>query len=266
MNEIAGGLRKYVKTAAMAATGYLGDNPLFVMDYLLRLLRVAVLLSLWRLLLPRGDAASGFTLSLLLTYSLIGEAFAEQLEATTDVAWAFWDGTIATRFLKPLSVFGQFTAEISGKWLFHLATFSLPLLLLAVPIGVHPLPASVFAGLLFVPSLLLAVGVGLALDFLFTGLAIVWQFPPFAIERVRAAVSTLLSGAFIPLALLPWHLGKWFGWLPFASMASAPLRIYTGTGNAAWLLVAQAFWCVALWPLTLWLWRVNREKMVVYEG
>jgi ABC-type uncharacterized transport system permease subunit len=32
------------------------------------------------------------------------------------------------------------------------------------------------------------------------------------------------------------------------------------------LLVAQAGWAVALWPLTLWLWRANREKLVGYGG
>ncbi len=260
------GLHKYTKTALLSATSYIGDSPLFLMDYLLRLMRVAVLLSLWRLLLPHGETVSGFTLPLLLTYSLLAEMFAELLEAYTDVSDAFWDGTIATRFIKPLSIFGQFTAEACGKWLFHLATFSLPLLLLAPLMHISLQPASWTSGLLFLPSLLLAVGVGLALDFLFTGIGIGLQFPPFAMTRARAAIAALLSGAFIPLALLPWNLGKIFGWLPFASMASAPLRIYTGTGDPLRLLILQAFWCAALWPLTLWLWRVSKEKMVSYGG
>ena len=259
-------LHKYTKTAMLAATSYVGDSPLFLMDYLLRLLRVAVLLSLWRVLLPHGEGVSGFTLPLLLTYSLLAEAFAEQLEAYTEVSEAFWDGSMATRFIKPLSVFGQFTAEACGRWLFHLVTFSLPLLLLAPSMRISLLPASKLSGLFFVPSLLLAIGVGLALDFLFTGIGIGLQFPPFAMARARQAIATLLSGAFVPLALLPWNLGRVFAWLPFASMASAPLRIYTGTGAPLPLLALQTFWCAALWPLTLWVWRVNKEKMVAYGG
>src|SRR5205085_481180 len=120
--------------------------------------------------------------------------------------------------------------------------------------------------LLFAPSLLLAIGIGLALDFLFTGIGISLQFPPFATARMRQAIAALLSGAFIPLALLPWNLGKIFEWLPFASTASAPLRIYTGTGDSLRLLLMQAFWCAVLWPLTLWQWRVTQEKMVSYGG
>jgi ABC-type uncharacterized transport system permease subunit len=56
------------------------------------------------------------------------------------------------------------------------------------------------------------------------------------------------------------------GWLPFASIASAPLRLYTGTGTAQELLPLQLLWATLLWPLTLWLWRVNQERMVSYGG
>jgi ABC-2 type transport system permease protein len=260
------GVQKLTKTASMAATSYVGDSPLFLLDYLLRLLRVAVLLSIWRTLFRHGQQVSGLTLPALLTYTIIAEAFSEQLEATTDIAWSFWDGTIATRFTRPLSVLTQYMAETCGKWAFNLVTFSLPLLLLAAFMGVRPLPANGFATLLFPVSLALGIAIGFALDFLFTSLAIGLQFPPFALQRVRGAVSALLSGAFIPLALLPWNLGRVFGWLPFASMASAPLRIYTGSGSPVQLIALQAFWAALLWPCALWLWRQNQERMVAYGG
>jgi ABC-type uncharacterized transport system permease subunit len=86
------------------------------------------------------------------------------------------------------------------------------------------------------------------------------------ISRVRDAVTTLLSGSLLPLVMLPWGIGNVFAWLPFASMASAPLKIYTGTGDPLWLLPVQAAWSVVLWPAALWLWRANREKLVAYGG
>ena len=260
------GVQRLTKTASMAATSYVGDSPLFLLDYLLRLLRVAVLLSIWRTLFRHNQQVSGFTLPALLTYTILAEAFSEQLEASTDVVWSFWDGTIATRFTRPLSVMTQYMAETCGKWAFNLTTFSLPLLLLAALMGVRPLPANALAALLFPISLVLGIAIGFALDFLFTSLAIGLQFPPFALQRVRAAVAALLSGAFIPLALLPWNLGRAFGWLPFASMASAPLRIYTGSGRPLPLLALQSFWAALLWPLALWFWRKNQERMVAYGG
>ena len=114
------------------------------------------------------------------------------------------------------------------------------------------------------PSLALAVSVGLALEFIFGGLIVASEQGVWVVSRVRDAITTLLSGSLLPLALLPWGIGNAFAWLPFASMASAPLKIYTGTGNPLWLLPVQAGWSAVLWPLALWLWRANREKLVAY--
>jgi ABC-2 type transport system permease protein len=147
-----------------------------------------------------------------------------------------------------------------------LALFSLPLLVIAPLLGVNPLPAGPAAALLFVPSLGLAIAVGLALELFFAGLIFVLNQPVWVIGRMQVAATALLSGSLLPLALLPWGIGGVFSWLPFASMASAPLQIYAGTGDAALLLLVQAVWAAALWPLSLWLWRANRERLVAYGG
>lgn len=259
-------LRKYSKTAAMAATAFVGDSPLFLIDYLLRFLRVLLLLAIWRTLLTgRGDV-SGLTLPTVLTYTLISEVFAEQLACRSDIADSFWDGTITTRFLKPFGITAQFVSEMLGRWLFGFCAFSLPLLLCAPMLGVRPFPANFIAGCCFLVSLVLAVSVGLALEFIFAAIAIATEMPPFATERIRRAIGVILSGAFIPLALLPWGLGKVFAWLPFASMASAPLQIFIGTGKTGMLLALQAGWSLIIWPLAGWMWRANRERMVSYGG
>lgn len=258
--------RKYAKTAAMAATSVAGDSPLFILDYVLRLLRVLVLLSLWRTLLNGRMEASGLTLPALLTYTLIAEAFADPLNARTDLDTALWEGSIAIRFLRPLGLFGQFVAETVGRWMFGFGVFSLPLLLIAPLLGVNPLPASVLNGLLFSISLGLAVSVGLAIEFIFAAIIVRMESSVWAVNRMRAAVNTLLSGAIVPLPLLPWGLGALFGWLPFAAMASAPLRIYTGTGDPGLLLLTQFGWSITLWPVAYWAWNVNRQRLVSYGG
>jgi ABC-2 type transport system permease protein len=259
-------VQKYGKTAAMAAAGHIGDSPLFVLDYLLRILRVAALLAVWRTLLTGKGTVSGMTLSSVLTYTLIAEVFADPLTCRTWLESSFWDGTIATRFLRPLGVFAQFAAEMMGGWLFGFCAFSLPLLLCAPLLGVNPLPASLGAAGLFVVSLTLAVLVGLALEYIFSGAAVGLEMPPYAMNSVRAAIGALLSGAFLPLPLLPWGLGNLLAWLPFAATASAPLQIYIGSGEAGRLLATQAFWAAVLWPVAHWLWTRNRERMVSYGG
>jgi ABC-2 type transport system permease protein len=259
-------LRKYGKTAAMAASSYTGDSPLFLVDYLVRFLRVAVLLTLWRVILAHRAPVDGMTLASVMTYTLVAEVFGSLLAARTGLDWALWQGTIVGRMLQPLGLFGQFTAEAAGRWLFELGAFSIPLLLAAPLLGVSPLPASGNAAVLFTLSLALAVSVGLALEFIFGALLVLWALPLWAVSQIRNAVTALLSGALLPLALLPPAVASLFAWLPFASMASAPLQIYVGVGDTLMLLAIQAGWSLALWPLAHWLWHIGRERMVSYGG
>ena len=248
------------------SAGVIGDSPLFVLEYALRLLRVLVLLSLWRMILDGRPASSGMSLGAVLTYTLIGEVFAQQLSLRTTLRDAFWEGTLVIRFLRPMGLVRQLTAEMVGRWALHFGLFSLPLLVLAPLLGVDPRPASPTAAALFGLALVMAVLVGLAMDVLFGALTVALEQPVWLVDYVRTAVATLLSGSLLPLAYYPWGLGDAFGWLPFAAMAWAPLAIFTGTGDPAPLLASQALWAVVLWPLADWLWRANREKLVGYGG
>jgi hypothetical protein len=49
-------------------------------------------------------------------------------------------------------------------------------------------------------------------------------------------------------------------------MASAPLRIYTGTEDAWRLMAMQAGWAVLLWPAALACWDASRERIVSHGG
>jgi ABC-2 type transport system permease protein len=250
----------------MSASGMVGESPLFLLDFVLRFARVAVLLALWRIILAGRGPVGDLTIGAVLTYTLVAEAFSEPLSCRTDLAWTLFKGEIGARFLWPMNIVGQFAAETIGKWWFGLVVFSLPLFLVAPLLGVSPLPASPTAGGLFVLSLVLAVAVGLAIEFIFGALSVHLEQNVYAIDRVRGGLTALLSGVVLPLAVYPWGLGEVFGLLPFASVASAPLRIYTGTGDAPRLLLVQAFWAVALWPLARWMWQANRQRLVTAGG
>jgi ABC-2 type transport system permease protein len=169
-------------------------------------------------------------------------------------------------FTRPLGVVAQFASEAAGRFALHFLLFSLPLLAVAPWLGVELGPSSPAAWLLFPLSLALSVSVGLALDFLFVGLSVGFEQPPFLLHTVRGAIAGVLGGQIIPLALFPFGLARLVEWLPFASLGWAPLAIYVGAGEPGWLLLLQGFWGVALWPLVLALWRSNREKLVAYGG
>jgi ABC-2 type transport system permease protein len=258
-------LGPYLKTAAMSA-GVVGDSPLFLLDYALRVLRVLVLLALWRTILAGREGLEAMSLGAVLTYTVVGEVFAEQLAVRTTLADAFWEGTLVMRFLRPLGLVRQLGAEMVGRWAIHFTLFSVPLFLLAPLLGVDPKPASATAVVLFVLSLGLAILVGLSMEVLFGALTVALEQPVWLVEYVRTAIATLLSGSLLPLALYPWGIGEVFSWLPFAAMAWAPLAIYTGAAQPLALIGKQIVWLAILWPLADWLWRTNRENLVGYGG
>ncbi|MGH2899613.1 MAG: hypothetical protein ACRDMZ_13150, partial [Solirubrobacteraceae bacterium] len=148
----------------------------------------------------------------------------------------------------------------------NFALFSIPLLLAAPLFGVDARPASALAAVLFSVSLALAICVGLAFDFIAAAATVALEQPVWLIQWVRQAVTVVLAGTVVPLTLLPWNLGSVLEWLPFASLAWAPLAIYTGIGDAGRLIALQIGWALVLWPLAGWLWRANREKVVGYGG
>jgi len=250
----------------MAATATFGDDPLFMLGHGISILRTVVLFSIWRMIGARHGMVGDMTLSEVLTYTLISYVFAGFLSFRTNFAGELWNSAIVTRFLRPMPVFPQYVAEALATWGVGFLLFRLPLLLLAPLLGVNPLPPHLVAVPWFLLSLLLAVAVGAALDLFFGSLVVALGQGDYAVNSLRMALTVLFSGAVIPLAVMPWGLDRVFGWLPFAAMASAPLRIYTETGPPLPLLAMQLGWCIVLWPLALWVWRSQRERLVTYGG
>ena len=259
-------VRAHLATARIAAFGPLSDGLWASFAVALRFVRVLILLAIWRTLIPPGAGVSGYGQGAVLTYSLIAEVFSAQLDVRTPIGLALWNGAVATRFTWPMPLATQYAAEMAGDWLLPLALGSAPLLLLAPVLGVDPRPASAADLALFPVSLALAITIGIAIDMACVVLITRIDLGPRVLDAARGVVQSICSGAWVPLALLPFHLGAVFGWLPFASAASAPLRIYTGTGDPLPLLALQAAWAIVLVLAARAAWRWSRERVALYGG
>lgn len=259
-------LRAHLATARIAAFGPLADGLWAGFSVALRFVRVLILLAIWPTLIPPGAVVSGYRLGAVLTYSLVAEVFSAQLDVRTPIAGALWNGTIATRFTWPMPMATQYAAEMIGDWAVPMLLVSAPLLILAPLLGVNPLPASVARAALFPVSLVLAIAIGIAIDMACMVLTVRIDMGPSVLEAARAVVQAICSGAWVPLALLPFHLGALLDWLPFASAASAPMRIYAGTGDPIPLLALQAIWVVVLSIAVRAAWNVSRERVALYGG
>ena len=175
------------------------------------------------------------TRAAVLTYTLISEVFSGQLSLNTSLDDALWRGNIANRYLRPAGVYGQFMAEMLGTGLPDLLLFSLPLLCLAPLLGVNPLPVSAAAALLFVCGLTLALLIGAALAFIFASVMVLLEQSVYALMQIRNAVSVLLSGAVIPLALMPWGIAA--SWT--SASATTCCTSAAASGAVSWI----TRWC-----------------------
>lgn len=260
-------LRAYIDTGRLCATQTFSGGILYVVGtWFLKAVSTMVLLQVWRALLDDGAGTDGLTVSQVLTYVLLSAVLSEQLNIVSPASTAFWEGTLANRFTRPLSVIGQMVAETMGRWLPHLLFFSLPVLALAPLLGVSILPASSASALVFLVSLAMAISLGFAMDLVFASLALYIPNAGWMALYIRNAFFTLFSGALIPFRLLPWGLGNLLELLPFGSLASAPLTMFTGMGNPVETLLLQGGWNLLLWPFALWLWHRSEERMVAYGG
>lgn len=262
----ASSLRAHGATVRLAATAPFADGLWTLFTVALRFIRILIMLAIWRTLIPEGTAVSGYGHSAVLAYALLGEVFAPQLNVLTPIQGSLWNGAIAGRFTWPMPLATQFAAEMIGDWAVPFLLVSVPLLVLSPVLGVDALPASGLRLGLFCVSLAAGIAVGLAIDMAYTVVTVRLGISVWLLDPLRGVVQALLSGAWVPLALLPFHLGAVFDWLPFAAAASAPLRIYVGTGDPLQLIALQGAWLIVLALVVREAWRRSREKVALYGG
>ncbi len=231
-------------------------------EYLLKLIALATQWMVWRAILPEGASVDGMTRGNMLLYVTVSSALAPLLDVRTPASSWLHDGTMLGLFQRPRGVYGQLAAHTVGGWLVPLGLYGAPLLLVAALLGRLPAPASGW----FVPSLLLCVSQGFAVDYLFACLQISIRNVDWAMHVLRGALTALLTGGLIPFAALPWGIGRWLELSPLGTLAGAPLALLAGVGQPARLLTAQLFWNLTLWPMALWAFRACRERMVSYGG
>ncbi|MBP7401497.1 MAG: hypothetical protein KBA30_02665 [Clostridia bacterium] len=255
-------IQPYLATARMAMRA---QTNMGLAAHLPRLLaatiRVVPLLVVWRVILLRG-ADVGMSLSQMLAYTFAGALLSDVLEVRTALSAWNYDGRLVSLYQRPMPVLGHVVAQTVGGWAPALLFFSIPLLLLAPLAGLDTVPATLW----FFPSVLLGTSLGFAVDFLFACLTIRLRGMAWMVYAIRMALVSLLSGAVIPFAVMPFGLDRILAWQPLGSLAGAPLSLLVGTGDPVRVLLVQAGWNLALWPLAVVLFARSRERMASYGG
>lgn len=257
-------MRAFLSTLRMSVveSGYFGIANV-VGEYLLKLLRMLALMLLWRTLFAQGADLAGMSIEQTLGYTLLSAALAPLLDVRSPASSWLHEGTMLSLYQRPMGILSQLVAQTMGAWAMHLLVFGIPVLLVVAPLfGLGLGPASPMALL----SLLLAVLQGFCVDFLFACVVIRAQSISYQVHSFRNSLAALLTGAVIPFSALPFGLGEFLKYTPFATLAGAPLSIWVGLENPFPMLLWQAGWNIVLWPIALALFRQSQERMVALGG
>jgi len=211
------------------------------------------------------DGVTAHTLLVYLTISALGSWFLPQITAWT-IQQRVLSGDVALDLVRPFNFLKQvFAQDIGTAWGYA------PTLVVFVPAAllVGSLdPPSPVNGALYVVSYALGFLVS-SLVGMHIGLLAFWLQQVNGIRAMVAVLTGFLSGALVPLWLMPDGVRLVFQVLPFQAMAFLPASIYAGqvTGREVLQpLAIQALWIGILLVTVRWMWARAQERIVIHGG
>lgn len=255
-------MTKYLKTAHLSALEKTNGGIVYLLpDVIIKICTLIPLVFLWKVVMSSGVKVE-MTLEQMLSYTVVSMIIADMLVVKTPASGWLSEGVLLRLYGRPISVLGQLVAQTVGSWIPMLLLFSLPMAVLSSLLGVNMVPASQ----IFLPSLVLCISLGFAVDLLFACLSIKLRNMNWLIGRIRMAIVSIFSGTIIPISLLPFGIAKAMKYQPFASLGGAPLSIFVGAIDVRETIILQVIWNLVLWPLALLAFHKSREGMVSYGG
>lgn len=211
------------------------------------------------------DGITAGTLLVYLTISSLGTWFLPNMAAWT-IQQRVLSGDVALDLVRPFGFLKQVMAQDLGTALSYI-----PSLVVFVPAAVlvgSLAPPTAGNALLYLCSLGLAFLVN-SLIGMHIGLLAFWMQQVNGIRAIVGVASGFLSGALIPLWLMPDPVRIVFSLLPFQALAFLPASIYTGQVSG-WSVLrplgVQVVWVGILLLTVRWIWRRAQNRVVIHGG
>lgn len=217
-----------------------------------------------------SNAVQPISQSDVVSYIWLSQAFLLLLPwwMDTEIRTMITSGTVAYELLRPTDMYWFWFLRGLASRFVPLLLRCLPILILAMLFfGLRP-PPNLYAGLLALISLILALLLSTAIITLLH-ISLIHTTGSDGINRLVSALSLAFSGILIPIPLLPSWIQPLFDWSLFTGLMDHPFRIYMGHipyQEAMYPLLRQVLWCVVL---ILWgrrLLNSAMRKLVVQGG
>ncbi|MFI6230821.1 ABC transporter permease [Micromonospora echinospora] len=261
----------YLSLSRMAWSTVLVYRTEFLLQLVGSVVQAVALFAVWRALFA-GDAdgsLAGLSWEQMKGYLFVSFLTGTILSSFTDgqLALRVLDGSVALDLVRPIDYQLARFAEAVGYLLGELMVVAAMGTVLLLVFGGAPLPDASQAAL-FLVSLAAVVPLKFALVYA-VGLACFWTGNFHGLSMSRIAVTSILSGALVPIALYPQWLQTICAFSPFPGIVSTPALIFLGEarGTAALSLVGvQLLWTVLLWLAARLVWRAAVRRLVVHGG
>ena len=220
-----------------------------------------------------NPAAFPMQISEVSSYIWMQQAFLMMLSTwffDTDILNAITGGQIAYELARPMDLYGKWFCQVIATRTARTALRCLPVIFVGLMLP-QPyrlvLPPHILQLLLFVLSLILALGVIVAFGMLMY-IATFYTMSATGTRIIAGVLADFMAGAIIPMPFFPDGFRQVAQLLPFAAMQNMPLRIYSGNiagMDAVGGILFQLFWFVVLFTAGKF-WMGKTLKKVIVQG
>ena len=230
--------------------------------------QLVMLMAVWKVLLS-GGAMNGLDWSHMRAYLLITFVSGALVGTFVDFSMAdrIKSGMVALDLVKPVNYQRARFFETLGGLRIEFAVVAVLVAATVLFGGLPALPAHPQMTL-FTVSILVMVPLKFSIIYLST-LACFWTENFVGVLWIRQAMTSLLSGALVPLAYFPGWLATAAQWSPFAGLTSTPALLFAGQVSgwrAVLMVVAQITWLVVLWCGASPLFRRALRRVTIQGG
>jgi ABC-2 type transport system permease protein len=254
---------------AMIPKVFMAYQVWFWVGLVLNIISMAILVYFWRAIYNDAGTISGLGLDQTLTYVLL--AFIFMPLTANDLVWEFGsnlrEGTIIHHLLRPINFQGMNYAQMLSNLLMRLL-LNLPMVVVAILLFGLRFPTDLNTWLAFLVSALL----GFTVMFFFNWFLACVPFYTTEIWGLGVLIEGMnffLSGALVPLVMMPELVRNIVLSIPFAQALAVPVGLLSGITpltDAPRVWLVQILWIAGMWLLSTLFFRVAVRKITVQGG
>lgn len=242
----------------------------FFFTLLGNLLYMTLIFFLWKSIYHGAESIHGMTFKQAFIYLALAGSLFVLFKNYTDwnISNRVVDGSLIMDLIKPVDFQYITLARTAGVTLFNFIMITIPsVLVLFVAFRAE---MQFGLGLLFFPlGILMAFLISFALDFA-VGLTSFYTESLWGISMTKEIITSILSGALIPLQFFPDAAQRILRFLPFQAIYNIPLTMVVSPNlNVLYYLqvmAVQAFWVLALFAFCRWFYARSSKVLNLSGG